>query len=275
MGASSGMGLATAKKLAENGFNLVLVHRDRRSSLDSVNSAFDRLREKVSILSFNDDALNEEKRLKMVEEIVDKVPNHSIGILVHSVAKGNLKKLSHKESSRRAENDLEKKFEEVEKERLSIDFGQNVLGELDFTLTNQSMATSMLSWTNSLLENNLFSERARVIGITSEGDKKVWPGYGAVAVAKSSLETLAKYMAVEFASHGLRVNLVHAGVTDTPSLNMIPGSDLMKASAKFRNPYGRLTTPEDVANAIYLLSLPEADWINGSRLMVDGGESLM
>ena len=56
---------------------------------------------------------------------------------------------------------------------------------------------------------------------------------------------------------------------------MIPGSDLMKDSAKFRNPYGRLTTPEDVANVVYLLCQPEADWINGTRIVVDGGESLV
>ncbi len=274
LGASSGMGLATAKKLASHGMNLILVHRDRRSTLDQVGKEFDELRKKVRVLSFNDDALNADKRLGIVDQIKSEITENSIAVLVHSVAKGNLKKLSHAELEKKADNKLETWFESVENERRAIDFGKNKLEELDFTLTNQAMATSMLSWTNDLLENNLFSEKARVIGITSEGDWKVWPGYGAVAVAKSSLETLAKYMAVEFAPHGLRVNLVHAGVTDTPSLNMIPGSDLMKASAKFRNPYGRLTQPEDVANAIYLLCLPEADWINGSRLMVDGGENL-
>ncbi len=274
LGASSGMGLATAKKLASHGMNLVLVHRDRRSTLDQITQEFEELRKSVKVVSFNDDALSADKRRVMVDQIKNDIPQNSVAVLVHSVAKGNLKRLSHAEAEKKAENDLEVQFESIEKERRAIDFGKNRLEELDFTLTSQAMATSMLSWTNDLLESNLFSEKARIIGITSEGDWKVWPGYGAVAMAKSSLETLAKYMAVEFAPHGLRVNLVHAGVTDTPSLNMIPGSALMKASAKFRNPYGRLTQPEDVANAIYLLCLPEADWINGSRLMVDGGESL-
>jgi NAD(P)-dependent dehydrogenase (short-subunit alcohol dehydrogenase family) len=44
--------------------------------------------------------------------------------------------------------------------------------------------------------------------------------------------------------------------------------------AKKRNPFGRLTEPEDVANAVYLLCKTEADWINGTILKVDGGESL-
>jgi NAD(P)-dependent dehydrogenase (short-subunit alcohol dehydrogenase family) len=46
----------------------------------------------------------------------------------------------------------------------------------------------------------------------------------------------------------------------------------MTESAKKRNPLGRLTTPEDVANAISLLCREEARWINGAILHVDGGE---
>jgi enoyl-[acyl-carrier protein] reductase I len=42
-----------------------------------------------------------------------------------------------------------------------------------------------------------------------------------------------------------------------------------------RNPYKRLTTPEDVANVVYLLSKKEAFWINGSVIKVDGGESIV
>jgi enoyl-[acyl-carrier protein] reductase III len=48
----------------------------------------------------------------------------------------------------------------------------------------------------------------------------------------------------------------------------------MKAGALLRNPLGRLTTPEDVANAVFLLSLDEADWINGALIRVDGGEHI-
>jgi NAD(P)-dependent dehydrogenase (short-subunit alcohol dehydrogenase family) len=53
---------------------------------------------------------------------------------------------------------------------------------------------------------------------------------------------------------------------------VIPGSARMKAGARLRNPFARLTTPEDVANVVYLLSLDEARWINGALIRVDGGE---
>jgi enoyl-[acyl-carrier protein] reductase I len=67
---------------------------------------------------------------------------------------------------------------------------------------------------------------------------------------------------------------VQAGITATPALAAIPGNAQLKAGARLRNPFRRLTTPEDVANVIYLLSLDEAAWINGEVIRVDGGEHI-
>jgi NAD(P)-dependent dehydrogenase (short-subunit alcohol dehydrogenase family) len=53
---------------------------------------------------------------------------------------------------------------------------------------------------------------------------------------------------------------------------MIPGSERLLEIANTRNPMGRMTQPEDVANVIYLLCRDEAFWINGSVIHVDGGE---
>ena len=154
-----------------------------------------------------------------------------------------------------------------------IDFPRT-LEEEDFRLTIHAMATSMFTWTKALIEAKLFAEDARVIGLTSEGNQKIWPAYGAVSAAKATLESLARTMAVELAPLGVRTNVIQAGVTDTPSLRMIPGSEKMKLAAMMRNPFQRLTQPEDVANVVYLLSLDESSWINGAVIPVDGGERL-
>ena len=77
---------------------------------------------------------------------------------------------------------------------------------------------------------------------------------------------------MELAPLGITANAIMAGVTDTPALRKIPGSDEMITLAQKKNPAGRLTTPKDVADAIGLLSHPKAQWMTGNVLCVDGGE---
>ena len=55
---------------------------------------------------------------------------------------------------------------------------------------------------------------------------------------------------------------------------MIPGNEKLKEYAIKRNPFKRLTTPEDVANVVYLLCKEESKWITGITLPVNGGEHL-
>jgi enoyl-[acyl-carrier protein] reductase III len=79
-------------------------------------------------------------------------------------------------------------------------------------------------------------------------------------------------MAVELGKFGLKTNLIQAGITNTPSLQRIPSSQQLLELTPARNPLGRMTRVEDIANAIFLLCLDEAAWINGSVIHVDGGE---
>ena len=88
------------------------------------------------------------------------------------------------------------------------------------------------------------------------------------------MEALSRSMALELAPYGLRSNIIQAGITETPASSLIPGIDRMKAQARLRNPFGRLTRPEDVANMIFLMCTDEAAWVNGAILRVDGGEHI-
>lgn len=275
LGASSGMGLASAQKLANAGMKLVLIHRDRRVVMDQVQAAFDEMARVTEVLTFNTDALQAEKREEIIQALQVKVGVGEVHLLLHSIAKGNLKRLAHvRHADATNPTEIEGPFVAIRAHEGLVNYGAQQLNEEDFSLTLQAMGTSMWTWVQALINKELFSPKARVIGLTSEGHNRIWPGYGAVAVAKSSLETLSRYMAVELGPLGIRTNVIQAGITPTVSMEMIPGSDLMIASAKYRNPLGRLTTTTDVANAVYLLCLPEADWINGTCLIVDGGEHL-
>lgn len=137
------------------------------------------------------------------------------------------------------------------------------------------MGISLYDWAKSIFEADLFAPDARIISFTSEGNSKAWRSYAAVSAAKVTLEAISRNMALEFAPFGIKVNCIQAGVTDTTSLRMIPGSEQIIKHTLKRNPNKRLTTPEDVANAVYLLTKDEAAWITGTVIPVDGGEHLV
>ena len=151
---------------------------------------------------------------------------------------------------------------------------KHLLDERDFERTIFNMGTSLLCWVQDLFERDLFAADARVLGLTSEGNAVAWKGYAAVAAAKVALESLARSIAVEYAPYGIRCNVIQPGIAETPALAAIPGSAHLKAQTRLRNPFGRLTTPADVANVVYLLSTDEAAWINGEVVRVDGGEHI-
>ena len=136
------------------------------------------------------------------------------------------------------------------------------------------MAISLYDWTRSLFDKKLFAADARVISFTSEGNKKAFKSYAAVSAAKAALEAITRNIALEFAPVGIKANCIQAGVTDTEAFRMIPGHEALKKNTLNRNPFKRLTTPEDVANVVYLLSKDEAAWINGSIIIADGGEHI-
>jgi enoyl-[acyl-carrier protein] reductase III len=87
------------------------------------------------------------------------------------------------------------------------------------------------------------------------------------------MESVMRYLAVELAPRGIRVNAVSAGVVDTDALDHFPNKDEMLATVD-RTPAGRLVEPEDVAGAVSFLSSDDAAMVCGHTLVVDGGFSL-
>jgi len=295
LGGSSGFGLATAHKLARHGMNLVILHRDRRGAMERIENEFKTMRRLgVQVLGFNADALNAEVRDRVLTKVKDTLGARGrIRVLLHSIALGNLK-LSVKEEPA-DEGAVEALAESLHLDttelqttidELLVDghdayqllstttrFSEKLfLEEEDLARTIHAMGTSLLGWVQAVFSRGLFGDDARVFGLTSEGNTIAWKGYAAVAAAKAALESIARSIAVEFAPHGIRCNVLQPGVTDTPALRLIPNHSKLMADARSRNPLGRLTRPTDVANLVYLLSLDEAAWVNGDVIRVDGGE---
>ena len=117
----------------------------------------------------------------------------------------------------------------------------------------------------------LMHEGGRIIGLSSLGASRAIPQYAFIGASKAALESLARSLAQELGPRGIRVNTVSAGVVDTDALKYFPNRQQLLDEYARRTPAGPTLTPEDVANAVYLLCLPEAAMITGHTLVVDGG----
>ncbi len=251
LGASSGFGAAVSIALAEAGMDIIGVHLDRRSTMPQVESIQQAIEAKGrKALFFNVNAADEKKRAAVLDEVQEKVGTGKIRVLLHSLAFGTLKPYWSDEDS------------------------ASLINKSNMDMTLDVMAHSLLYWTQDTLRRDLFANWGRIYAMTSAGSHAVWQGYGAVSAAKSALEAHIRQLAVELAPKNITANSICAGVTDTPALRKIPGNDVMIENAIKRNPYDRLTTPEDIANFLVAFSTPATAWVTGNTLFVDGGEDI-
>jgi enoyl-[acyl-carrier protein] reductase III len=114
---------------------------------------------------------------------------------------------------------------------------------------------------------------ASIVAISSLGAQRVLENYVLVGTSKAALEAVVRYLAVELAPRGIRVNAVSGGVVDTGALDHFPNKDDMLRSVE-RTPAGRLVEAEDIAGAVSFLCSPDAAMVCGQTLVVDGGFSL-
>jgi enoyl-[acyl-carrier protein] reductase III len=113
-----------------------------------------------------------------------------------------------------------------------------------------------------------------LIAISSLGSIRVLENYALVGTSKAALESLVRYLAVELAPQGIRVNAVSGGVVDTDALDYFPNAEQMLSVSRERTPAGRLVEPRDIADAVLFLCSPQAEMIRGQTIVVDGGFSL-
>ncbi len=245
LGASSGFGAGCSAALARAGYDICGVHHDRKASLaqvDEVKAAIEKVGRRA--LFFNVNAADAEKR----KEVLDCLETERAGVyvLLHSLAFGALKPF----------------------------VGEDAVTEQQMDMTLTVMAHSLVYWTQDLFRRGLLRQGARVFSMTSSGSTRAIAAYGAVSAAKAALESHTRQLAYELAPHGIAVNALRAGVTDTPAARKIPGSDKLFEGAARKNPGKRLTTPRDVAGALVALCHPEAGWLTGNVINVDGGEEI-
>ena len=255
LGASSGFGAATSLALARAGMDIFGVHLDRKATQPNA----ERLVADIKALGrqahfFNINAADEEKRAEVSSEMERILRQRNelgrVRVMLHSLAFGTLK-------------------------LFVTDPIKEAVSKSQMEMTLDVMALSLVYWAQELVGRGLMGRGGRIYAMTSAGGARVLPYYGPVSAAKAALESNIRQLAAELAGHGITANSIRAGVTATPAAQKIPNYEEFSARAAERNPHRRLTTVDDVARAIVVLSHPDTYWMTGNVIGVDGGEEIV
>ena len=234
-GAARGIGRATALKLAQAGCDVALIYHNSHEEAESVAQTIRGLGRRALTLQAD---------------------------------------VSDPESVGEAFAELRKQFD-----RLDIVVSNAAIGVLrpamEMTLKHWRRCFETNAFALNLLAQQampLMSNGGCLVGLSSLGASRAIPQYAFIGASKAALEALARSLAQELGrTQGIRVNIVSAGVVDTDALKFFPNREDLLAESARRTPIGRALTPDDVANAVFLLCLPEAAMITGHTLVVDGG----
>lgn len=258
LGASSGFGAACATALAEAGMHIFGVHLDRRSTMANVDQIVSEIESHGREAVFhNINAADAEKRGAALDDLRERLDAtdgsqgspRTARVLLHSLAFGTLGPyIGAKEERPITQRQLE--------------------------MTLDVMANSVVYWTQDMVSRGLLGQGSKIYGMTSGGDVRVIPQYGAVSAAKAALAAHLRQLAVELAPLGIAANAIKAGVTHTPALEKIPAGERLLEFARDHNPSGRVTEPSDIAEALIALSATESNWLTGNTINVDGAEDI-
>ena len=135
---------------------------------------------------------------------------------------------------------------------------------------------SIYFMTNAVLPHFRKNGAGNILNIGSTAGVRPRPGLAWYNATKGAVNLLSKSMAVELAPDRIRVNALAPVAGDTPLLASFMGEDTPEKRAAFKAtiPWGRLSTPQDIANAALFLCSDDADMITGAVLEVDGGRCI-
>jgi len=236
-GGSRGLGAATAQHLARWGARVVVTYRQRADEADAVVAACNEhtpgcRAERLDLL--------EEDSVRALFDRIGEVDGH-LDVLVANAAATAFKPL------------LELKLHQIDK--------TFAISVRHFLLMVQ-------------LAFPLLQPRAgRIVAVSGADTVGYIPGHGLLAGAKAAMETFVKYLACELGPEGVTTVGVLPGFIDTDSIKLMSGPfhPRLVAAEERTHPLRQAATPADAAEAIALLCLPEARWLNGQIVHNDGG----
>jgi enoyl-[acyl-carrier protein] reductase III len=236
-GGSRGIGRAITLRLAAEGAGVIINFFRKRSTAESTAEAARSQGVSAHIIKAN--LAEPEKIDRMFAEIEEKFGR--LDILVNNAASG------------------------VARSAMELD-----IDGWDWTMNINARAALLCSQKAAGLMKN----GGVIVNISSLGSRLVMPVYTAVGVSKAALEALTRYLAIELAPQGIRVNAVSAAAVETEALKLYTADPRIPRPMVTSTPAGPMVQPEDVANVVAFLCSDSSIMIRGQIIVVDGGVSL-
>lgn len=239
-GASSGIGRATALKFATEGSQVVLVAR-RADKLAELAAEIEATSGTARVVAAD---LTQEAE---IERVVAAAVSHFGGLDILVNAAGIINLGSYQNTS-----------------LADWDTLMNVNVRSLFYLSQQAMP-------------HLIERKGNLVNVSSVAGLRAFPGILAYCVSKAAVDQLTRCLALEVADQGVRVNAVNPGVIVS---NLHREAGMTEAAyttflerSETTHPLGRVGRPEEVADLIYFLASPQAGWITGTTVSIDGGRA--
>lgn len=234
-GASSGIGLATARMFVEAGIAVVGVARDKDK-----NAAMEKQLAggPAPVVTLSADVCDDDTPRRAVELAIER-----FGRLDHLVNNAGI--------------GSPKPVHETDDE--TLDLFLDLMLRSPFRFCREAL--------------RVFGQEATIVNVSSTYSLVGGLRGGAYSAAKAGINGLTLHLAAQYGSSGIRANAVAPGVVATPMIAHRMADERFRRMNVDMTPSTRLGTPEDVAQAIFFLSSPASSWINGQVLAVDGGWS--
>lgn len=237
-GASSGIGAATAVKLAEAGANVVLVARNAEK-LKNVSEKCNSFGDKHHVVKA-DVSVDADAR-RIIDETIKKF--FKIDVLVNNAGIMRL---------------------------------APVKGDESLAVYDEIMKINLRAVVNltRLASAHLIASRGSIVNISSVAGTKVMNGMSAYCASKAALNHFSRGAALELAEHGVRVNVISPGPVAT---DIIDNAGLKREDINLEGvsiPLSRISSPEEVADLVMFLASDKAVGITGSNYVLDNGMAL-
>ena len=236
-GSSRGLGKALAIELAKNGYDIVVNYARSKSAAEETVKEIEALGQKAIMIRSN---VGDVKKLRaMFEEVKEEFGR--LDVFISNAASGVLRPIMELEES-----------------------------HWDWTMNINAKA--MLFGAQEAAK--LMDKGGKIIGISSLGSIRYLENYTTVGVSKAAIESITRYLAVEFAPLGIAVNTVSGGALDTDALKHFPNREELLDDARKNTPAGRMVEVNDMVKTAMFLVSDDSNMIRGQTIIVDGGRSL-